>query len=302
MAKFVKLKMQTVPTRRQVKRVGLAALTLNRMALNRAALGQPNFPLGIFSFLLGALIIFSLSIQENRAVRHLNVLLLDLTTPIVDAVTQPFTSLSSYQDIFRTEESLRTEVVALRETNERYLTLIQSLRQKTLDHQELQKLANVVPDPKVERISARVVGRVSDGMNSTLTIRAGAHEGLVKDQPVVTADGVVGRISEVGGMSSTSARVMPITDFSSRIPVEIGETQEHGVIAGQNSADLHLIHLEKSTKVKVKVGDRLMTSGYGGIFPRGLPVAIVTSVTSDKITARPIVAHTPSFVTVLLGS
>jgi rod shape-determining protein MreC len=90
--------------------------------------------------------------------------------------------------------------------------------------------------------------------------------------------------------------------LSSRIPVEIESTQDHGVIAGQNSPDLQLIHLEKSTKVKVKVGDRLLTSGYGGIFPRGLPVAVVTHVTSDTITARPFVKATPAFVTILLGA
>jgi rod shape-determining protein MreC len=136
-------------------------------------------------------------------------------------------------------------------------------------------------------------------MNAILTIQA--TEDVTKDQPVITADGVVGRISDVGGFSSMSARVMPLTDLSSRIPVEIESTKDHGVIAGQNGPELQLIHLEKSAKVKVQVGDRLVTSGYGGIFPRGLPVAIVTQVTSDSIIARPFVKETPAFVTILLG-
>jgi rod shape-determining protein MreC len=297
MTKFTNLGLQTIPTRRQAKGAGFASLTLNRVAL-----GHPNLPLGIVSFLIGALIIFTLSIQNNRAVHHLNAVLLDLTAPIVDVVTQPFTALTSWSDVFKTHENLRTEVTILREENERYLSLIQSFRQQALDQQQLQQLAKAIPDPKIQRVSARVIGRISDGMNATLTIKATEMDGLVKDQPVVTADGIVGRISEVGGISSSSARVMPITDLSSRIPVEIESTQDHGVIAGQNSPDLQLIHLEKSTKVKVKVGDRLLTSGYGGIFPRGLPVAVVTHVTSDTITARPFVKATPAFVTILLGA
>jgi len=164
----------------------------------------------------------------------------------------------------------------------------------------VKRLARIVPDPKIEYISARVVGRVSDGMNTLLTIKATEKNGIAKNQPIITADGVVGRVSEVGGFSST-ARVMPLTDLSSRIPVEIESTQEHGIIAGQNSPELHLVHLEKSARVKVKVGDRLITSGYGGIFPRGLPVAVVTHVTGDTIKARPFAKEMPPFVTILFG-
>lgn len=294
MKKFAPLGLQTIALRRQTSRHSFVPIFLNRISL-----GHSHFSFGIFSFLVGALIVFTLSIRDNKAVHHLNAALLDLTAPLVDVVTQPFTALTSWGDVVRTHQSLRTEVTVLREENERYLSLIQSLRQQTLDQQQLQQLARAIPDPNIERVSARVIGRVSDGMNAILTIRA--TEDVIKDQPVITADGVVGRISDVGGFSSMSARVMPLTDLSSRIPVEIESTKDHGVIAGQNGPELRLIHLEKSAKVKVQVGDRLVTSGYGGIFPRGLPVAIVTQVTSDAIIARPFVKETPAFVTILLG-
>lgn len=285
---------------------GLKTANMRRQALRyaflpqvRSSLSHTSFPVGIFSCLIGALIIFTLSLRENRAVHHLNAALLDITMPLVDVVTQPFTALASWSDLLRTHESLRTEVTTLREENANFLALIQSLRQKTLDHHQLQQLTKALPDPTVDHVSARVIGRVSDGMNALLTIRATEKDGVMKDQPVITADGVVGRVSDVGGFSTATARVMPLTDLSSRIPVEIESTQDHGVIAGQNSPDLHLIHLEKSAKVKV--GDRLITSGYGGIFPRGLPVAIVTHVTSDTIIARSFVKETPTFVTILFG-
>lgn len=265
----------------------------------RLSTGQPYFSLGILSSLIGALIIFTLSLKDNKAVYHLNAALLDVTSPIVDMVTQPFTALTSWSDFLRSHESLRTEVTMLRKENENFLTLIQSLRQKTLDHHQLKQLTKTLPDPTVSYISARVIGCVSDGVNALLTIRAVEKDGVTKGQPVITADGVVGRISDVGGFSTATARVMPLTDLSSRIPVEIESTQDHGVVAGQSGAELRLIHLEKSAKVKV--GDRLITSGYGGVFPRGLPVAVVTHVTSDVITARPFVRKPPSFVTILLS-
>ncbi|MGV8948387.1 MAG: rod shape-determining protein MreC [Candidatus Paracaedibacter sp.] len=292
MNKFVPIGLKTLVLRRQTLRYAF-------LSHARPSLGHPHFSIGIFSCLIGALIIFTLSLRDNKAVHHLNAALLDITMPIVDVVTQPFTALTSWSDLLRTHESLRTEVATLRQENENFLILIQSLRQKTLDHHQLQQLTKVLPDPAIERVSARVIGRVSDGMNALLTIRAIEKDGITKDQPVITADGIVGRVSDVGGFSTATARVMPITDLSSRIPVEIESTQDHGVIAGQNGPELRLIHLEKSAKVKV--GDRLVTSGYGGIFPRGLPVAVVTQVTADTITARPFVKETPAFVTVLFG-
>lgn len=296
MAKFAPLRLKTFSLHRQRPRQAFASHVLNRFTL-----GQYHVSGVLFSFLIGACIIFTLSIRDNKAVHHLNAVLLDLTVPIVDVVTQPFTALESWSDVFRTHQSLREEVAGLRQENERYLTLIQSLRQQALDQQQLQQLTKAIPDPQIERVSARVIGRVSDGMNALLTIKAIDQDGVMKGQPVITADGVVGRISEVGGFSGTTARVMPLTDLSSRIPVEIEATQDHGVIAGQSGSELHLIHIEKSARVNVKVGDRLITSGYGGIFPRGLPVAIVTEVTSDVIKARPFVKEAPAYVTILLG-
>lgn len=294
MTKFANLGLKSFALRRQVSRHAFIS-----QRLSRSSLGHHPFFLGVFSSLVGALIIFTLSIHNNKAIHHLSAVMLDMTAPLVDVVTQPLTALTSWSDVLRTHKSLRAEVTLLREENEHYLSLIQSLRQQALDHQQLQELARAIPDPKIERVSARVIGRVSDGMNALLTIKAMDKNGVAKDQPVITADGVVGRVSEVGGFSETTARVMPLTDLSSRIPVEIESTEDHGVIAGQNGPELRLIHLEKCAKVKV--GDRLITSGYGGIFPRGLPVAVVTHVTSDTIKARPFVKQTPAFVTILSG-
>jgi hypothetical protein len=94
-------------------------------ALNRFSLAQHPLPMGLFSFLVGALIVFTLSIRDNKAVHQLNAVLLDLTVPIVDLVSQPFTALASWSDVLRTHQDLRTEVEALRQENEHHLSLIQ---------------------------------------------------------------------------------------------------------------------------------------------------------------------------------
>lgn len=269
-------------------------------SLTRSHLGYNHFSYTILSCLAGALIVFTLSLQENKAVYHLNNFVTDLTTPLVNAVSRPFAAVSFVGDFFRSHEALRAEIENLRSEKEFFTMTIQSLRQQNLDYQELHKITQVPLDAKVDRVVARVIGRITDGVNTQFTIRTHKDQGIMKDQPVVTAEGVVGRISKVGKISDSTARVMPLTDLSSRIPVEIESTQEHGVVAGQNGSLVKLIHLEKS--VKIKVGDRLITSGYGGIFPRGLPVATITRITSDTIEAQPFVSKAPSFVTILSSS
>ena len=258
---------------------------------------SPVFPWGATPLLCGALIVLTLSLQDNNTVHHLNASLINITMPVVDTFSRPFKALAESSGFLRSHKNLQAEIITLRNEKEHYLSLIQSLRQQVSDHEDLRQLVRTLPGYKAERVSARVVGRTSDGMNAMLTIHA--TEKLVKDQPVVTADGVVGRVSEVGGIKPSTARVMPLTDLSSRIPVEIESTHDHGIIAGQNQSELRLIHLEK--RVKVKIGDRLITSGYGGIFPRGLPVAVVTEIEGDMIKARPFAHETPAYVTILLS-
>jgi rod shape-determining protein MreC len=264
-------------------------------------LGQVNRPIGILCLMIGAFIIFTLSVRDNKAVSHLNTALLEITSPFLDLATRPFVALESWSDFLRTHKSLHTDVVILREENKRLLQQVQFLRQQALDHHQLQQLTKAIPDQRIERISARVIGTPSDGINAMIVIGATQKDGVAKNHPVITANGVVGRISHV---SNSYSRVLPLTDLSSRIPVEIesaqGQEVGHGIVAGQNSRELRLTHLEQ--QVDVKVGDRLVTSGYGGIFPRGLPVAVVTAVDGDMVKARPLAQEMPSFVMILAAS
>jgi rod shape-determining protein MreC len=264
-------------------------------------LGQANRPIGVLCLMIGAFIIFTLSVRDNKAVSHLNTVLLEITSPLLDMATRPFIALESWSDFLRTHKKLHADVLTLREENKRLRQQVQLLRQQALDHHQLQHLIKAIPDQRIERISARVIGSPRDGINAMIVIGATQKDGVAKNHPVITADGVVGRISHV---SNSYSRVLPLTDLSSRIPVEIesaqGQEVGHGIIAGQNGQELLLTHLEQ--QVDVKVGDRLVTSGYGGIFPRGLPVAVVTAVDGDIVKARPLVQQMPAFVMVLASS
>lgn len=133
-------------------------------------------------------------------------------------------------------------------------------------------------------VTARVVADASGAFARSLLINAGAAQAIDRDQPVVAGGALVGRVAGVG---SRSARVLLLTDLNSHIPVIVGEAGERGILAGNNSATLELGYLPAGTQTAP--GDRVVTSGHGGVFPPGLAVGVVTRVEDGLAVVDPLV-------------
>jgi rod shape-determining protein MreC len=117
------------------------------------------------------------------------------------------------------------------------------------------------------------VGDAGSAFVRSMLLNAGARDGVRNGQAVMTADGLAGRITEVG---DSSARVLLITDINSRIPVMVERTRDHAMLSGDNSRQPQLNFLPPG--VQVQLGDRIVTSGHGGTYPAGLPVGVVASI------------------------
>lgn len=125
---------------------------------------------------------------------------------------------------------------------------------------------------------ARVVGRDPANWWRTIQIDLGARDGVATNAPVFTAAGLVGRVSEVGFAQS---QVILVGDPACRVAVRIGETREDGIIAPSSSSPLDdtLVELGYlSRHSKLVPGQLVVTSGEGGIFPKGLIVGQVADV------------------------
>jgi rod shape-determining protein MreC len=126
-----------------------------------------------------------------------------------------------------------------------------------------------------------VVARDPANWWRSLKIDLGARDGLVTNAPVLTAEGLVGRISEVGFAQS---QVVLLGDPDCRVAVMVEETREHGVIAPESAGPLDdsLVDIAflLSRSSQLKAGQRIVTSGDGGIFPKGIPVGHVVDTRS----------------------
>ena len=122
-------------------------------------------------------------------------------------------------------------------------------------------------DPPIPMVSARIVMDSRGPFANTRLANAGKEAGVKVGNPVMSEEGLVGRII---GVTTGASRVLLLTDVASRTPVMVDRTNARAILTGDGSGHPQLAYLRG--RDPVKVGDRVLTSGDGGVFPRGLPV------------------------------
>lgn len=170
---------------------------------------------------------------------------------------------------------------------------------KTLakENHVLRHLAKVPTEQAGEIITARVLAAPHDGFHNSFIVSAGYKDNIEKGMPVWVTEGAVGRISQVGKYVS---RVMILTDSNCRIPVET-ESGQKAILAGDGSAYPLLVYV--SYFDNLKQGDRLLTSGVGGVFPSGIFVGTIRSISHNVIRVQPAVQfEKQQFVHILFQS
>lgn len=167
-----------------------------------------------------------------------------------------------------------------------------SLRERAMSTDRLEQLLAFTPPGGWQRVGARVIARRMgpNALLETLVLDKGSLHGAAADQPVVTPQGVVGRILRAGFTAST---VLLLDDANSRIPVLGQKYRSAGVLSGHGPGrELELKYV--NLNAPIEPGELLVTSGLAGSFPKGLPVARVLRVERSDlslfldITAEPL--------------
>jgi rod shape-determining protein MreC len=154
----------------------------------------------------------------------------------------------------------RDVAIALRDTNERYRALL-----------------GLHTDPPIPMASARIVTDSRGPFANSRLANAGSEEGIRPGNPVMSENGLVGRIV---GVTEGVSRVLLLTDVASRTPVMIDRTNARAILTGDGGPNPKLEYLRGQDPVRN--GDRILTSGDGGVFPRGLPVGVAVKGLDGK--------------------
>jgi rod shape-determining protein MreC len=144
----------------------------------------------------------------------------------------------------------RDVAIALKDENARYKTLL-----------------GLKTDPPIPMVAARIVTDSRGPFADTRLANTGAEHGVKVGNPVMSENGLVGRVI---GVTSGASRVLLLTDIASRTPVMIDRTNARAILTGDGGPNPRLDYLRGHDPIRE--GDRLLTSGDGGVVPRGLPV------------------------------
>lgn len=208
----------------------------------------------------------------------------DSISPVLDALSRPLSAAGSVIDRVRMVVTTYQENVRLEAENARLLQWQQTALNLAADNKQLRSLLKAVPENSISYVTARVIGNSGGAYVRTILINAGTEDRVARGQAAMTGEGLVGRLTEVGTRAS---RVLLITDLNSRIPVTIEGSRASAVLAGDNSERPRLLYL--SSADAVKVGDRVVTSGDGGVFPPGLPIGVVVAADAGGPRVEPYV-------------
>src|SRR5208283_2173697 len=140
----------------------------------------------------------------------------------------------------------------------------------------LQQLLDFKQHYLYKTLPAQVIGTSGTDQSRTVFIDKGAKDGLATDMPVVTADGIVGKLKDVFDHKS---QVLMISDRTSGVGVTMETTRTRGILKGSPFGELRVINI--SPDERIKPGERIVTSGGDQIFPRGMPVGTVDRIVPD---------------------
>jgi len=174
----------------------------------------------------------------------------------VNAVKQYFFAVSE-------NRRLRAEVADLSQWRDRAVAL-------RSDNARYESLLGLKTDPPIPMVGARVIADSRGPFANTRLADAGTEAGVMVGNPVMTEHGLVGRVL---GVANGVSRILLLTDVASRTPVLDDRTNSRAILTGDATDDPRLDYLRGADPVKA--GDRILTSGDGGLFPRGLPVGTV---------------------------
>jgi rod shape-determining protein MreC len=157
-------------------------------------------------------------------------------------------------------------------------SVIISYQEGYLEAQRLKKLLSLTDDYNYNFIPARVIGREQAALSKTILINKGTVQGLKAGMPVVVPPGLIGRLVDVSWHAS---KVLLFIDENSNIDAIVQRTRMQGIISGAGSRGLILKYISKTQDVQE--GDVIVSSGMGGVFPKGLLIGQVSHV--DRLEA-----------------
>ncbi|MEW5800782.1 MAG: rod shape-determining protein MreC [bacterium] len=193
-----------------------------------------------------------------------------LSVSVVKGVKYIWTDYIALVGVRQENKELKRQIEYLKHLNNQYIEAVQA-------NKRLRKLLDFRKEIEDPTCSAQIIGKDSTNWCKSILLDKGSMDGVAVNMPVVTYSGIVGRVQEV---TNHTAKVLLINDINSSVAVLIQRNRAEGIVAGSGKDYCIIKYIGKD--LDIKRGDRAITSGIGGVFPKGLVVGVVSKVKKNN--------------------
>lgn len=201
----------------------------------------------------------------------------EVISPVQEGLASSKKNLSSLWDNYLSIVDTSKENTVLKKQISRLesdLTFMEEMRKENL---RLKRLLNFSDEKSHQRVLAQVVGWDSANEFKVIRLNKGTRHGIKTMSPVITDHGLVGYVYRA---TENYADVLTILDQNNRVDVVVERTRTHGIIEGVFNFKCALKYIMRNEPVEV--GDKLITAGVGGIYPKGIKVGMITDIAKES--------------------
>ncbi len=231
----------------------------------------------LFGFLLIAILILIVSMAGRKEFTAIHKFGLEVIGPFQTGISKVSNYAGSFKNRYMDLLDVREENEQLRQQLLQYKSANIEYREALATNVRLKKLLELKESLPPPTLTAEIIGKDPSLWFRTLTINRGTSDGVQKGMPVVTVEGVVGQVLT---SSPNYSKVLLATDPNSAVDVITQRTRVHGIVKGLGRDAFGLNYVLKSAIVEK--GDFVLTSGLGGVFPKGLMVGTILEITNSR--------------------
>lgn len=247
--------------------------------------GRSNSQVGLLLFSLVSLILLlsSLYAAEASVFKKARETALEAASPVLTFFSGPIGwvrdrvgDVGDYFRVLEQNKALREENAALRQWEDEARSLRSVIS-------ALEELDVYKAPPAAKPINAFVIGESNDAYAHSMIVNAGAKDGAVEGLAAVDERGMIGRIVDA---SANASRILLLNDIQSRIPVFVEGSFVEGLLVGRSTSNPTIAITMLANGDRIEPGQRVITSGAGGVLPRGLSVGVISKVDDKEATVE----------------
>src|SRR5712692_4646760 len=197
-----------------------------------------------------------------------------LTTPIQSGFARVNRATVTVWSTYLDWKNVRSENRRLRDENQRLRVESLQVSETAVENQRLRRLLALQERLPLATLSAEIIAREWGGWVRSLTVNRGRGDNVSRMAAVIAPDGLIGRVVEV---RSGASIIQVLTDPASTVGAHVVRTRTVGIVEGDARGTMRLKYMARDGG-GIKVGDLIVTSGAGGVFPRGIPIGRVRAI------------------------